>query len=153
MARSRISSLLLALLATLLCLINKIDALPRDALSLDPASNTTNALTKRGCRFNPTNGQWDCDTSIPKISELIAQMRDEPGGLATTNRVLVFYTNLNDPALLPGKDPSLSWVVGWLDANGFKEKYFWWGRCVNQYCKFPPSQLSSSREDRFYIAD
>ena len=114
-----------------------------DALPIKQPHNVTHALFKRKCTFVMASGQWECDSEVPTTSELIAQMQTEPGGMATADRRVVFYTNLNDPALAPGKDPSASWVVGWLNANGFANKYFWWGQCVNKYCKsseIPPPE-------------
>lgn len=129
MISTRVLSLVLYLLS-FLYLASICDALPTD-----PPSNVTHALFKRRCKFDLASGEWQCDSEMPTTSQLIAQMQDEPGGMATANRMVIFYNNLNDPALAPGKDPSVSWVVGWLDANGFANKYFWWGECVNQYCK------------------
>ncbi|ETN37929.1 uncharacterized protein HMPREF1541_07552 [Cyphellophora europaea CBS 101466] len=122
-----------ALVLLLLCALFEVSV----AFPTEPLGNLTDVpthpLTKRGCKFNTETAQWECDTDFPTTSQLISQMQDEPGGLATKDKFVAFYSNLNDPSLAPGKDPSLSWVVGWLDANGFAGKYYWWGKCVNQY--------------------
>lgn len=127
-------------------------ALPFPGPEHDTKNATLRALTKRGCKLNMSKAVWECDEVMPKMAELVQHLQSETGALATSSRSAVFYTNLGDPALKPNTDPSTSWVVGWLEANGFKDKYYWWGRCTNHYCElsFPPVNLCQLRPNQLY---
>jgi hypothetical protein len=99
--------------------------------SYDTSYDDTEALHRRECDYDAATNQWNCDDNLPTMSQLIDRMRNKPGGLATPERHAVFYTNLRDPNM--GR--SESWLLTWLNAKGYQDKYYWWAEALSRDCE------------------
>jgi hypothetical protein len=93
--------------------------------------NETGALLRRECEYDAATDDYICDDILPTMAQLVDRLRNKPGGLATPDRHAVFYTNLEDP----NQARAGAWLVTWLHAKGYRDKYYWWPKMVNKECK------------------
>jgi hypothetical protein len=119
---------------------------PRHEARLDgSAHNNTHVFMKRGCKIG-ANG-WECDDSIPTMTEMVEYLRVKPGGMARNNRRAAFYVNLGDvdPNLQKGGNEAAAMLVAWCQKNGLEGKYYWWANACDKLCERPQRQHNVDR--------
>jgi hypothetical protein len=97
------------------------------------AHNST--LNKRDCEYNNELRKWVCDDTIPPLINLLGRMRTKPGARVTKDTVAAFYTGLNDPNIWRVSAGDDSILVKWMNANGFRYKFYWWPEALDRYCR------------------
>jgi hypothetical protein len=94
-------------------------------------------LSRRQCEYD-AQGNIQCDGDLPTLDQIIARMRSKTkGNVVTDDRIAVFYSNLDDPSL--NNDATareVSWVVGWLKANNFENRFYWNYEAIDMTCEY-----------------
>jgi hypothetical protein len=102
-----------------------------------PTTNTTHALHRRQCTHRPNSDQYDCDFTLPTLTQIIEHLRDKPhGGMADADHSALFYTNLAYPnTAVTNKE--LGWIHAYNIAQGIETKVYWLQSNVDFPCKCP----------------